>query len=648
MMKCDAASGFLRGNFLLLQFIVLCCFFITSLGFFPYFLSSSIAQFKLWYPNFYLPIYLVLNIAVLSIFTLQSQLISNFFLKAINAKKGLFLTLSLSTLTFLIFKYSSLDSAYIFLIITAIFLGLIKYYIVIISLVKASCNYSSVNAFKAFLWIGVIALVVFRLYFTWHSDNVFNSDAPCRQYIAHVWLKCFLYDAHWTYKVSPNVDWLPLHFYIIGAIEALTASEHAIILAHGIAGVWGCFYIYKISELLFDKQVALVALVLCLAYPAGVAVSSAMLSEPWFMLFVAAGIFYYLKYLFSTHTKYLLAHIACIAAAALVRFEIWPMLLVFPFVNVVFSAGRIKRQHFLYIAYLVIPIAVMYLAYLQGFSPFRWLLYSDEQVKFGYDHIGRSIWVVIEGYAYAWIPGLILSFLFFVLKYINGLKQWIYVFLLLLFVFPFLLKVANYSLMPDSRYWAKYAVFFIPFMAFMVVKFTRNKFLFQFIGLGVALGLVSFGLLFTNTVGFNYPNGFKENVAFVNAIKTGNFISDRHRGNISYSWLSLTDLPIVLDYNDWYLRQYIPYGIMEERVKREHSPKKIKFIVNDENSMFGTTNYAALDSVLSKYNDLYIVFFPDGNLTRHFQFSDSIETIGVNKFQRLYQYQDYQVYKKVE
>lgn len=641
-------KSFLSRYLLWIQVLLIAIYVFIAQTFLLYFLSRDLQQFKLWYPNFYLPVYLFLNGALFSVFALQAQLVVSFFLKEMSSKQKFLLALSLSVFAFLIFKLLSPGSAFIFLITGVSLLGLIKYYTVLISLLRIGWNYSNTNVFNTFLWFGVIALIVYRIFFTLQSDNVFNSDAPCRQYIAHVWLKCFLYDAHWTYKISPNVDWLPLHFYIIGIVEWLTANEHAIIFVHGIAGILSCFYIYKISGLLFNKQVALVAFVLSLAYPAGVAVSSAMLSEPWFILFVAGGFYYYLKFLVSSKTKYLLAHIATIAAAALVRFEIWPMLLVFPFIGIIFNAGKIKRQHFFYITYLAIPIAVMYLAHLQGFSPFRWLLYSDEQVKFGYDHIGRSVWVVVEGYAYAWIPGLILSFLFFVFKYIKGLEQWIYVLLLVLFITPFLIKVSNYSLMPDSRYWAKYAVFFIPFMAFWVIRFARKKLLLQFAALLVALSLVVFGLIFKDSVGFKYPNGFKENIAFVNAIKTGNFISDRHRGNISYSWFSLTDMPISLDYTDWYLRQYIPEGVMENRVKREHSPKIIKFLVNDENSMFGTTNYAALDSVFNNYSNLYIVLFPDGNLTRHFRFTDSVEAVGKHQFKRLYNYENYQVYQKIE
>ncbi len=503
------------------------------------------------------------------------------------------------------------------------------------------------NRLVAFL---ILVAVVARLAFAFWAENSSQVDAACRFEIVQLWSTYYLGYAGLDKILNPNVDWLPLHFYLSGLVWKLTHSQTALLVLHALAGIAGAVFLYKITRLFASRQISLLTVLAFLVYPANVLVTTAIMSEPWFVLSVLATVYFFLKLAQTDLREYYIFYALSVTCACLIRYEGWPLLFMFPALHIGLMQFRFNKRQLFFLSTLFAPLAIMYLNYYQGFHPLRGILYSDMQVSYCYDIIGRNLFVLVNGYKKAWVPGILALACYTVFKHRNNFAILLYAVIILGFSLPFIYKVSTFSIMPDFRYLIYYVILLLPLFIKGLFELTdgiiRKSLGAKILLTALIFGVISFGYQYSSMSEFKFQKGFNGTLAYVNSIKKGSFILDHHGGAQSYSWIALANLPIAPEKEHWYLKQFIDFEAIKASVAAQGANKRtIAYMVNDYESQFKATDYAEIERILAKGGDTYLVLFPNGALTKHLKFISETETYKRFVFKRVFEENEYRIYR---
>lgn len=497
----------------------------------------------------------------------------------------------------------------------------------------------------------VLSGAVLRIAMIFFTDNSATPDSSCRILISYIWSEYYTILTSWKWFLNPSVDWPPLHFYISGLLLKASSSITFVRICHSLVGIFSSFILFKITQLAMGSSVAFIATICFLFYPASIFIGTQVLSETFFQFFLLCSLYSFIQFQNTDQSKYHFIHIMSINACCLLRYEGWLLPFFYFLISVISNRKLIFRQLFTFAFSCLSCLAVCSLLYLQGFHPLRGILYSDFQVAYTFSQAGKTIFVFINGYKEAWIPlsGLIFSCSFYFFRK-NKIMIMINIFTLF-FALPFFYKNLTYTLFPQFRYLTHYELLLlIPFCGFWYYFFEKligKNILSVITALLVSVGFTVFGLVYIDFKNTVFPEGYNKTINFVNEkIDAGNFLIDHHGNVATYHWIASTRMPVILDYDDKYYKQFFDFDAIRFSVSQNSEIKKIvKYMVSDSDAEFKQTNYKILEDILVAEKNCYLVLFPDGDLSNHFSFSEQNEKYNGLNFERVFYENDYKIYK---
>ena len=641
-------TPFLFFSFLLLTFISL--FTVNEFKPVLFYFEGSYNEFSNWFPTYYRILFLFIRLfypIILSIYLFS--IISNitkvpslitffqfcllFFVSWFHNICFLFIYFIFLSISFLVYVYSKKIS------------DLINY------VLRATKFQNNVYYFVTFLII--ILSVCFRIGLVFYTENSSEADASCRVLLSQIYADYYLTSGTWDRVLNPIADWLPLHFYISGFILKFTSSIKLVRLFHAIAGVITSFFVYKIGEIILNKQIGLLTAIGYLIYPASIYTSIEVMSEPFFLLFLLTTVFCFLNTLKSGDSKYYIFTILSVNACCLLRYEGWLIPVFLLFISIVYTKSLNNKLLYMFLLSSLSPLIIAFLLYYQGFHPLRGILYSDMQVAYCFSVSGKSINVFLNGYKASWIPFSFIALIISLFFYRKNKFFFNFIFFSFLFFLPFLYKNFTLTLFPQYRYLVYYEVLFLFPLSFLLSTFfqklSTNFFISNFCSLLVIILLSSFSYREIPTDKFHFPSGYNESISFVNEnVNTGYFILDHHKNVGTYNWIAATKLPILLNYRDDYLKQFIDFNTIREAANEKLiNERAVKFMVNDYESEFKKNKYYTLDTLLDSNDNFYVVLFPGGDLNGYFHFSKNEETKNGRNYKLVFSKNGYLIYTTI-
>jgi hypothetical protein len=474
------------------------------------------------------------------------------------------------------------------------------------------------QARRVFFFIVAIGVLA-RVYLVFVSDNIVEDDCPHRLLYGYLLAKCYWPDHNILYSINPMIDWLPLYFYVNAAFISIGAKLVHLRLLHAIIGILCAPILYRIAKQLGSREAAMGATAAYVFYPASMLVSTQTLSEPLFLFTVLLSVYYFQQFYLTRVYSHLILSVVGLSLGALVRYEGWVLLPVFPLLYLLFVRPyRVKELLTLLIPFLI-PLLMTLVFVAQGFHPLRWLLYSDYEVVMQFSHSGQSkIDLFLEAYVKGWIPFSLLSLLALTVIKWGDRKVMLFVCFLVLFIAPFVYKNCTVGVWPQFRYLTNYMpLLLIPLslVLWSVIRkmFGRNPFSFVAHLFGIILLSVSgawVGSMRIPTV----PEGYAESIAFVNRLNKGQYVVGKQPHALHLSWVFETDLLPDLDFPSDSLKEVIDF----DSVKRSNGKNQRKCV-----SMGGPIN--ELDSTSSENRDIYLVLFEGLGLDKYFNFRKPTE-----------------------
>ncbi len=179
----------------------------------------------------------------------------------------------------------------------------------------------------------LVALAV-RLVFVWVAPNA-TGDSKLRFYSTLAWLKD---PAHLPVATSAYC-WPPMHFWLLGAVlwfwksELLARVFTALLGALTIVPFWG------IVRRAFDRRAAVASAIAFAFFGFHIAFSATTNSEAPSILFLACGVYGWLRFLLGGNWKWCIAAALPLGAASLIRFEPWNFCLLSSVLLLDFSRG---------------------------------------------------------------------------------------------------------------------------------------------------------------------------------------------------------------------------------------------------------------------------------------------------------------------
>jgi|GEM_PF-4816469 len=612
----------------------------------PYLYTANWATYREFYPLLYIPVFLVVKFggpAALSfVFGIMFQ----------NVRWSL-------VYAFIIFLISSFISL-LFLnfseLVLLCFLGLTVFYVVYFRL-ALSAFFSHLNLrpsllFKYCWFLVMVGGFVLRINYLWFGENMTEPDAHCRMFISQIWADYYVPMGSIGDILMPMVEWPPLHFYISGLVYSITGSIKAVQVLHATVGLFSVFMLYQVARVAFyDEYVARISAAAFMVYPVAAYEATLVMSETWFVCLFLSSIYFLLSYVRSKHTKYMVASGLFLALAGAFRFEAWPLPVIFGMVLYFLWKERRISTYLILAVSLVPALLFMVGTYEKGFHPFRWLIYSDIQVRHQFEYFiknyyGSYVQLFYDRFKWAWIPGGLVVFMgcFFMYRpNVLGRGLW---WITLLFLLPFAYKLISLTLFPESRYLAMYEVMLIPFMAMCMCAWFRK---FKY-GMLVTLFFVA-GISFSgiHVHGIHSPRrsmSFSETVNVVQKLPKANLILDFHGSVATYEFLAESRIPIILPYIDPYLKDFLNLQLLLDYEKSElFNGQAVRFLVTEENRAYDNTNFDRMEQIMRSYSDLYVVSFPDGPLSKYFNFTGVPLSKDGHKLMPIYFKDGYAVYK---
>jgi hypothetical protein len=504
-------------------------------------------------------------------------------------------------------------------------------------------------------WLLVVSACIYRVTMVFYSDNLPENDAPIRILLSQMWVDYFLPYGKWSVKIAPNANWLPLHFYMSGIIYKLSNSLLAIRVFHALIGVFSALWIWKISSLVFNRTVASINSLAYLIYPASIYIGVQVMSEPVFICLSLIAVYYFLLYATSNNKNHLFFLVLFINLASFIRFEAWVYPFVFWFIMLVVYKSNKWGHYLILLLAFISPVLFVLSIKEQGFGAFWWLTYSEFVVGFE-NSLYEDIWIGLKEYIDSMIPFSVIATIlvtYFYRKNKNILA--LCLFGLIIFI-PFLLKTFSFTLSFQLRYLIFYEVWFLFALSFgtwfLVKKRIKNQFVSTLLSASIVLSLSAFGG--RTIIGFEnmrYDKEYFEAINFVNQLDSCNIILDHHNTKAyagSYEFIASTRLPLAFPYKEEFLSNFINLEAINRYVEENPNDKKlIRFLVTDYYKVYENTDFERLDSVITNFNNIYLIIFSEGELNKHFNFSKENEEKNGVFYERVFYQEQYLIYKEI-
>ena len=520
------------------------------------------------------------------------------------------------------------------------------------------------NEKKLIIAFTVLALVL-RVGYLFLSDNYFNGDTGTRLYMSFEWAK--------DPAIFEGYDWLPLHFYLLGtAIAVFHDTVWAPRVLTLLLGTLSMVPFYFLVKRIFGISTAVISTSVFALLPAHILLSVITLSEAPFLLFLLLSAFFIFRYLQFQRQQHFYLAVIFISCINFIRFEGWLFTMLFVFI--LFFNGIPLRKIIRFVLYIaIIPGYVMFRSFLQTGNPLRGLLYSDFEVIESIKLYGPNIADRMRQIQMAFIA---LSFLFIPLGIsasANDKKKLFYALLFAIPLFSILSKIFTLTLHPQFRYFISAAVLGIPFFVegvnLLLSKVARIKNEVTILVLSAAICLgCSFSrykpdlydpLVFEQNGKFY--EGFKESAKWVREnIKTAHLYVDDNNF-IAYTWMAFAQMlyeedqrlpedvsldefsKIFFNPNNFYHYSWAPYAFPYE--DQSVTKKKVVGFYRSSTWMAEKFSEHEFYNTLLTQNVTHIVFFKNGFLAKRLNFKDGIETRQNLKFRKIYELNEYKVYR---
>lgn len=186
---------------------------------------------------------------------------------------------------------------------------------------------------KPWLWLLLLALAV-RLPFVWLAPNN-GEDALSRFQDTVSWLKA---PGQLPLATSTG-NWLPLHFWLLGAVVWLWHSELSARLFTMLLGALTILPYWGILKCAFDRRVALASALAFALFSYHIAYSVTTSSEAPTLFLLACGVYCWLRFLLDGAWKWCVPAGICLSAASLIRFDAWIFVAALSVLSLDFSKG---------------------------------------------------------------------------------------------------------------------------------------------------------------------------------------------------------------------------------------------------------------------------------------------------------------------
>ncbi len=163
----------------------------------------------------------------------------------------------------------------------------------------------------------LVALAV-RLVFVWIAPNA-TGDARPRFLSTLAWLN----DPAQLPAATTSYCWLPLHFWLLGAVLWVWKAERAARVFTALLGALTVVPYWGFVRRAFDRQVAAASALGLAFFGYHIAFSITTNSEVPAVFFLACGVYGWIRFLQSGNWKWCVAAAVPLGAASLIRFEPW-------------------------------------------------------------------------------------------------------------------------------------------------------------------------------------------------------------------------------------------------------------------------------------------------------------------------------------
>lgn len=503
-----------------------------------------------------------------------------------------------------------------------------------------------------YFWITFAIAIVVRVVWLLLTDNACYGDAAARLNIANSWLNSSWKVPTLSYKeiLNPSLDWLPLHFYITGAVGFFTKDMvYAPRIFTAIVSIATIIPLYKVTQLKFGRSTALIAALILTFYGIHIVVSSITLSGPYYFFFLIWAYYFIEKYLQSNQEQKLWVLGLMLASCCLLRYEAWffvPLVIItLPFLKKMNLSSFFSLLLFPFIAISF----VMIMEVMQGQHPLRGILYSDFEVTIrNLLYKNRYYANLLAGY----LPFYFLSATIVVFQSIQK-KQYKLTLLHLLYflpVLPFVFKILNGTVTSQARYVAIYMIPGIIYIAWLIQCIflrlqlrTFGKLLFLCLYLVVAnYTLVKH--IAEKRLPVKYAPGF---------MHSANYMRDsiyESKAYIGYglelsncNWTVYANL-----YDAFHEKEYIDSiakaNHIDASVFIQRTVKGAHYRITGHEYEWQTWSSAHLNQLLDAKKITHIVIFPGGILAQHLHFSKPNETYRNKAFKQLFSEDGYMIY----
>lgn len=163
-----------------------------------------------------------------------------------------------------------------------------------------------------------LSAFVVRFVFLWVAPNN-TTDAWSRYHYALLWLQ---HPGSLPQATSTDA-WLPLHFWLLGAVLWMFKTEMAARVFTAILGALTVVFLWGIVARILDRRIAWASSLLLALFGFHVAFSVTTGSEVPTIFFMAAGIYAWIRYAATERLAWMVVSALMFGAACLLRFEAW-------------------------------------------------------------------------------------------------------------------------------------------------------------------------------------------------------------------------------------------------------------------------------------------------------------------------------------
>ena len=509
------------------------------------------------------------------------------------------------------------------------------------------------RAHITFLIILLMAFAV-RLLWFFSTDNIGYGDAAARLNITQMWLYSYwqLPQVDYMKILNPSLDWLPLHFYLMGSVSYIFHDMvYAPRLFTLLISTLSLIPLYKLCLLKYNQTTALIATAILAFYGMHICLSGLILSESFYIFFLLCCYYFIERYRSEDDDRKWITWIGLsLFACCLLRYEGWvfaPLVIVIlPFIK------KTKPSNFLIL--LAIPTVavsfVMICEVMQGQHPLRGILYSDFEVRLSNQFNGATQYVNLLP-SFLPLYGIAVTVIFAYTLKQKKRDELLVLSLYLLPILPFLIKLFNGTLTAQARYLVIYMVPGIVLIAHFIYRISqrfklRDTSLVLFMLFYILVSNISFARQVSdNNITMKYAPGFMHSAAyFKDSITQAKAYIDYGDGMSNCNWVVYADLYDAINSEAFIdsaaQKLHVDPTVFINRVK-----KGARYRINGHEFEWKTWSRSGFDDLLDRNEITHIVLFPDGLLSRSLHFSKPHESYMNRNFTRLFSQDGYMIYQ---